>query len=173
MKIECIPKREDGTRVHFDEWPNEQFPDAKAPEIEYHFKPVDQKNPRSPHVAEVENEHHIARLLSISHAYRYFDDGSGSGFQMPTVAAPVPQTNVVPLKTAPKPEAGFDQAKVDAVRALSVKDLKKQINGFDDVTLRAALKIEQDRTDDAPRKTWIEVVEAQLGEDEEEEGTDD
>lgn len=170
MKIECLLKREDGTRVTFDAWPNEQFPDVTAPDAEYHFKPVDRKNPRSPHVADVTNEHHAARLLSISTAYRFFDDGStGAGFERPSVPAPQPRAAAPVIVIVPDAASPADPAKVAAVRELSVKELKKQINTFDDATLRAALVEEKGNKADAPRKTWIEVVEAQLGNEEEEE----
>lgn len=54
MKIECILKREGGTKVDF-------------PSISYHFKPDPKFDNR--HIADVSNEDHIGRLLSIREAY--------------------------------------------------------------------------------------------------------
>lgn len=169
VKIECIIKRVGGSRVNFDAWPNENMPEsAPAPAADYHFKALDKNDPQSPHVAEVTEPVHIARLLSLSHCYRvHLDDGeSPSEFTQPVVPVK-PRAKPAP----PPPPAGVDTARVDALRALSVKDLKKSINTFDEPTLRAALAAEQERKDDKPRATWIEVVEAHLGNgDEEEQG---
>ncbi len=75
VRIECILKRKGGSKLHFDQWPNDDLPGApEAPEADYHFAPLDPSDPNSPHVATVCNEHHIARFLSISHAYKLYGD---------------------------------------------------------------------------------------------------
>lgn len=55
MKIECILKREGGTK-------------AEIGGLEYHFKPLDD----GAHVANVEDKAHIDRFLSISEAYKLY-----------------------------------------------------------------------------------------------------
>ncbi len=52
MKIECTIKRQGGSRVELG---------GKT----YHFIPTDANDPEAPHVAEVTDEAHIKRLLSI------------------------------------------------------------------------------------------------------------
>lgn len=64
--IECMIQRKGGSVVPFGIKPNETI---------YHFAPIDATDPESPHVADVPDEHHYQRLLSIDTAYRaYFPD---------------------------------------------------------------------------------------------------
>lgn len=56
MQIECTIKRPGGSKVQLDK-------------NTYHFKPKDD-HPDTPHVAEVTDEAHCKRLLSIREAYR-------------------------------------------------------------------------------------------------------
>lgn len=55
MKIECILKRHGGTRVELGS-------------MEYHFEPLDD----GAHVAEVDDEAHVDRFLSIGEAYKLY-----------------------------------------------------------------------------------------------------
>jgi hypothetical protein len=55
MKIECKLKREGGSKIDLDN-------------IEYHFAP----GADGAHVAEVENDEHIARFLAIPEGYRIY-----------------------------------------------------------------------------------------------------
>lgn len=55
MKIECKLQRDGGTHITLGQ-------------DEYHFSP----QPDGAHVAEITNEEHIDRLLSISEAYRLY-----------------------------------------------------------------------------------------------------
>ena len=59
MKIESIIKRDGGTRVHIGQ-------------KEYHFKP----DAEGRHVAEVEDDEHAERLLSIEEGYREASAGT-------------------------------------------------------------------------------------------------
>lgn len=58
MQIECILKREGGTV-------------AEIGGIDYHFEPLAD----GAHVAEVENDDHVDRFLSISEGYRLYRPG--------------------------------------------------------------------------------------------------
>lgn len=73
MQIECILKRDGGTKADIDE-------------IEYHFAP----QPDGAHVAEVEREAHIRRFLNIPEAYRKY------GAPLPA-AAPVDTPDDTPV----------------------------------------------------------------------------
>ena len=70
MKIECKLKRENGTKAEIDG-------------IVYHFAPL----PDGAHVAEVLNEKHQDRFLSISEAYRLYR-GKEEAAPAPSAAAP-------------------------------------------------------------------------------------
>ena len=65
VKIECLIKRRGGSEVTFGK--------NAATQVKYHFKPVDPANPDSPHVADVADDEHINRLLSIP-GYRIYRD---------------------------------------------------------------------------------------------------
>ena len=71
MKIQCILERNGGTKVDLGN-------------TEYHFEPLED----GAHVADVENEAHIDRLLSISESFRVYH-GKGSPKGKPaTIEAP-------------------------------------------------------------------------------------
>ncbi|WRQ05513.1 DNA polymerase [Ralstonia phage AhaGv] len=77
MQIECILKRQGGTKVTLEG-------------VEYHFAPLED----AAHVAEVESEPHVKRLLSIDEAYRPYRPASATG---------TPQTVVPTNKLAAPP----------------------------------------------------------------------
>ncbi|UAW00952.1 hypothetical protein [Ralstonia phage RPZH3] len=61
MQIECILKRQGGTKVTLEG-------------VEYHFAPLED----AAHVAEVESEPHCKRLLSIPEAYQPYRPASSA-----------------------------------------------------------------------------------------------
>lgn len=63
--IECMIKRAGGTDVPFG------FSARKK--VIYRFRPVDATDPESPHVADVTNDEHYERLISIAEAYRPYN----------------------------------------------------------------------------------------------------
>ncbi|WP_288385432.1 hypothetical protein [uncultured Acinetobacter sp.] len=63
--IECLIKRKGGTDVPFG------FNAAK--QITYRFRPLDVNDPESPHIAEVSNEDHYSRFISIRESYRPYN----------------------------------------------------------------------------------------------------
>lgn len=69
MKIQCILERKGGTVTDIGG-------------VEYHFEPLDD----GAHVAEVENEAHIDRFLSISEAYKVYH-GKGTPKGKPVLIA--------------------------------------------------------------------------------------
>ncbi|CAH0532138.1 hypothetical protein UAM5_00021 [Ralstonia phage UAM5] len=70
MQIECILKRQGGTKVTLEG-------------VEYHFEP----QADDAHVAEVESEPHCKRFLSIQEAYRPYRPVSAAGMQQTIVPA--------------------------------------------------------------------------------------
>lgn len=72
MKIECKLRRNGGSRIELGG-------------IEYHFEPLKD----GAHVAEVENEAHIDRLLEIGEAYRVYHGEDAPEGKPQTVAAAV------------------------------------------------------------------------------------
>ncbi|MCR9276249.1 MULTISPECIES: hypothetical protein [unclassified Mameliella] len=91
MLIRCKIERRAGTQVSLDD-------------TTYNFQPIDPDKPRSPHVALVENEEHIARLLSISEAYVFFKADASQPAQDPA-PQPVVQQPVAQSAPAPQPAA--------------------------------------------------------------------
>lgn len=92
MKIVCTLLRQGGTVVDFDE----KFP----PAAKYHFKP---ETDGGPHVTEVTEKKHIARLLSIPEAYEMYDPDAvieaapQTDAPQETDAVAAPPTGDVPL----------------------------------------------------------------------------
>lgn len=80
--IECMLKRNGGTSVDFG------YHGAKA--IKYKFLPLDPNDPDSPHVADVDNEAHYERLLSIREAYRKY---SSEQEYEPIINIPAPKND--------------------------------------------------------------------------------
>jgi hypothetical protein len=143
MLLQCILIRKGGTTV--------QLPDESGKVITYHFKP--KEGAEHEHLCEVTNEAHIHRLLSIPEAYRVYVPGGKTAKTVITKPAAAPAAVV---------EDGQQSGNVvDAIRDLSVRDLKATINRYSIDELRAALAAEQASSD--PRKSWIEVVTAQIG----------
>ncbi|QMV32515.1 hypothetical protein 2A_00037 [Ralstonia phage Darius] len=70
MQIECILKRQGGTKVTLEG-------------VEYHFAPLED----AAHVAEVESEPHCKRLLSIPEAYQPYRPASSTGAPQTLVPA--------------------------------------------------------------------------------------
>lgn len=84
--IECILKRKGGTVVNFGFHKNRL--------VVYHFKPLDQTDPESPHVCNVENAEHYERFVNIPEAYReYFPDEE----YMPAMQVPTPTESTDPF----------------------------------------------------------------------------
>ena len=77
MKIECRLIREGGTKVEF------------GPTV-YHFKPDPAFGGR--HIADVTDEDHISRLLSISEAYKMVKTGTPAPVEPPKNKPPVEPT---------------------------------------------------------------------------------
>jgi hypothetical protein len=181
VKIESIIKRPGGTHVPFDQ--TRRWPAAR-----YHFKPQEGAGEDAPHVADVPNEAHIARLLSITEGFRPFLANSANvPMKRPTELSagaagsssesePPTQTFVVTSDAGGEGESeetdqeqtgeqggGPLDAQIAAIRELTIKELKGQINSFSDEALAAARDAETARTDDAPRKGFIDVINAHLG----------
>jgi hypothetical protein len=81
MLIECHTRRKKGTAVNF-------------PGVSYHFKPTKEGGP---HVCEVEDEGHIARLLSIIECY------TEAGHELPKPVKP-PSAPIVEIPDEPSDE---------------------------------------------------------------------
>lgn len=169
MKIQCLIRRSGGSEVTFDAC-------DRWPAGTYRFKP-ESDAADAPHVAEVTEERHIHRLLSMPDVYRMVVEGApqpqapesgeisvppklpeGAGDAPP----PAPSEPDAPSDAAPELEPAVAE-RVAALRNLTIKELKAKINTYSYNELRAALAAEQARTDDAPRKGWIDVVVAHLG----------
>lgn len=99
MLIRCKIERRAGTQVSLDD-------------TTYNFQPLEPDTPRSPHVAKVDNEEHIARLLSISEAYVFFKAEAPQTVQetAPQAAAPVIQSAPDSQPTAPDEKPQPDPA---------------------------------------------------------------
>lgn len=178
-KIECTIRRPGGSIIEFPEWPSGNVPDKTAPAATYHFKP-ESTAADSPHVAVVSHRAHVDRLLSIP-GYRLAVIGDDAGaLAMPPAPAPVPPVgetgsaadatatavnvtdgvNIVATgadAVVPSPQDPV----VAEIAELPIRDLKAKINTFSSDQLIAALALERAKED--PRKTFIEVVEAHLG----------
>lgn len=93
MKIQCILKREGGTK-------------AEIGGIEYHFEPLAD----GAHVAEVEREDHIDRFLSIPEGYKvYHGNGEPKGKPIEAAKAAAPAVTAAPKETGNLPLAGSEQ----------------------------------------------------------------
>lgn len=88
MKIECVLRREGGTKAEIDG-------------LEYHFEVLAD----GAHVAEVENDTHADRFLAIPEAYKVYrgkDKPKGEPREVsapaPQVEAPAPEASTLPLE---------------------------------------------------------------------------
>ncbi len=63
--VECLLRRKGGTKVPFGRHGSNH--------TVYNFQPIDANDPESPHVADVPNEDHYERLLSIREGYRAYN----------------------------------------------------------------------------------------------------
>lgn len=96
MKIECILRREGGTR-------------AEIGGTTYHFKPVDL--PDAPHLADIADREHIARFLSITEGYRLAESES-EGVAAVIVEAPVTPVTPTHSHQMPAPVTPVEPATV-------------------------------------------------------------
>lgn len=112
----------------------------------YFFRPVD-GTPDGPHVCEVSDPTHVARLLSITEGYEAFD--------VPELARVQTQATVTP-GAAPASE---HHDRVIALRALNVADLRAQLQQITDTSLLSALSAaEESATQPPPRRTVVEAI---------------
>jgi hypothetical protein len=147
LQIQCILIRKGGTR-------------AEIGGVNYHFRPLTDAAD-APHVCDVTAPEHIERFLALADAYRIHDPSrAAGGVKRPDVPPPA---NAPTGSAGPEPSAGGGATSIDAIRALSTRDLKAVINTFSTEDLREALAAEEARGDDKPRSTWIAVVKAHLG----------
>ena len=117
--IESIIKRKAGTKIDF-------------PTASYHFKPNDE----GAHVAEVEDEAHIARLLSIPEGYRLYQGiaakPASTETSEPVTPAAAPEvTGAAPPAAVTPPEAlaatlEAAQAALEGARALYIQAFGKK-----------------------------------------------
>lgn len=136
----------------------------------YFFRPID-GTPDGPHVCEVTDPEHVARLLSITEGY--------APFELPTLlrqqpAEPIkppgeqPATQVIAVGGTTQPPAapppdGVDQDRVIALRGLSVADLRVQLQQITDKALLGALlALEESSTQPPPRATVLSIVRARI-----------
>jgi len=162
MKIQCLIHRQGGTEVTFDQ-------DDRWPAGRYHFQP-ETNAPGAPHVAVVDEELHQHRLLSMPDVYRLVLDKQAKAPTPESGAVVVPpkqpgasQDPPPPVSTGDTTPPAIAATRVTEIRDLSIKDLKGKVNTFSADELRAALAAEKARTDESPRKGWIDVVQAHLG----------
>lgn len=136
----------------------------------YFFRPVD-GTANGPHVCEVSNEAHAARLLSIKEGYEAFEVPELARIAPVaplTVAPPVPpQLTTDPGASLPPAPAGEHQDRVIALRGLNVADLRAQLqqittenNGLK--LLAALLAAEEGATQPPPRRTVVEAIRARI-----------
>lgn len=171
MRIECVLKRvhpqtkQVGTEVSFDQWPTVggAFDDKPAtPAATYFFKPLDPSDANSPHVADIEHEAHVFRLLECNGAFRIFDAAP----TRPSVPAPAAaaqaktESSSADRQSDAAAKAAFE-AEVKQVRETPVKDLKRIINTIPREVLAAALEAE--KAEGGKAKGFVEVVSAHLG----------
>lgn len=118
MNIECKLKRDGGSKIDLGG-------------IEYHFAPVAD----GAHVADVEEDEHIARFLAIPEGYRIYKDQP---------AAPKKESQVASTAEADNAEgdAGPADEHADLVAKYEAKFSKKPHHRMTDESIRAALDVE-------------------------------
>lgn len=140
----------------------------------YHFKPADPANPHSPHVAEVTNEAHIQRFLSIVEGYCIYTTPDAT--PAATASRPTAQT-----QTAPPPESNgispVDGGGIPAALDTELEEAGKQLNalnwqklnaelakgGIDEAVVTRALAIELAKPEADQRDTTIKIIKKYLG----------
>ncbi len=98
MKIESIIQRAKGTVVEF-------------PGVTYHFKP---EQPGGPHVAEVADEGHAERLLSIPEGYRAAGKSKPAAPTVPVASEPSADAHVLQGSDGAVTAAAGDPAAAEA-----------------------------------------------------------
>lgn len=154
----------------------------------YFFRPNDPSNPDSEHVAEVENEEHIGRFLSITEGYCV-----AKSEPMPVAARPAKPA--APQKEAPKAPEGAatntqsadtsggenksDETKAQSeagglteeqqeaankLNALGVAKMREELaaGAIDPAVIAEALRIEEAKAEDDQRSTTIKLLKAEL-----------
>lgn len=120
----------------------------------YFFRPL--TGTSGPHVAEVTDEAHIARLLSIAECYERFELPSLQRATEPPVVATEP----------PEPLTGGQLEKLErakALRSLPVAELRAQLQQIQDAELLTMLlTLEREATAPPPRRTVVDIVAARL-----------
>ncbi|WP_151721060.1 hypothetical protein [Acinetobacter ursingii] len=79
--VECLIKRKGGSDVPFG------FSAAK--QVSYRFRPLDANDPESPHIADVTNDDHYDRLISIRESFRPYSQAT----YQPATQIPSANTN--------------------------------------------------------------------------------
>lgn len=74
LLIECIIKREGGTRVAIGHNPVKQ--------THYHFKPINEKDPTAPHVCAVLDDH-LGMFLAVRESYRRYKPDQEPALEVP------------------------------------------------------------------------------------------
>lgn len=157
MKIESIIKRKNGTTVQFGK-------------SAYHFKP---EVPGGPHVAEVADEDHAEKLLTIADGYREASGKTANQTQSPEPAASNGSTVLQgndgagqaggSQEGAPAGSRDDEKAKADAVIvALLGTSIAKIKEAMPDLTAdQIATAITFEQVADAPRKSLIDLLTAE------------
>lgn len=142
----------------------------------YFFVPIDPTNPDSEHVAEVEDNAHIQRLLSIPEGY-YISEAQ----VIPTAARPTAQQPVDPASTGTQDDDSTNTAPVGSNETLALppelEEAAKNLNGLtwqalqaqlkkgglDKAVVQRALDIELAKPDEDQRGTTVKLLKAELG----------
>lgn len=123
----------------------------------YFFRPVD-GTPDGPHVCEVSDPTHVARLLSITEGYEAFDVPELARVQTQATVTPV-AAPVAPPDSPVAAPASEHHDRVIALRALKVADLRAQLQQITDTSLLSALSAaEESATQPPPRRTVVEAI---------------
>jgi hypothetical protein len=141
MLIECHTRRKKGTTVNF-------------PGVSYHFKPTKEGGP---HVCEVKDEGHIARLLSITECY------TEAGHELPKPKKP-PSAPIVEIPDEPSDE---DKLKVEedldielqmceTIIGMNVRDASEQLGVLSDPALEQLATMEMSGQ---ARSTLLQAIE--------------
>ena len=128
----------------------------------YFFRPVD-GTANGPHVCEVSEPAHIARLLEITEGYEAFEVPTLARVPAPPApsgegGAPAPPSGDPPPPAPPVPD-GVDPDRVLAIRGLSVVELRAQVPQITDAALlTAVLSAEEAATQPPPRRTVVDLL---------------
>lgn len=145
----------------------------------YFFKPIDPANPDSEHVAEVENEEHIGRLLSIAEGYYIAKSAPPLMAARPVAELSVQMTEPAKQDDASadndaeqkesdsKPVQGLSEEQAEAARklnALGVRQLRDALEqDIERVVIEEALRIELAKDENDQRASTIKLLQAKLG----------